>query len=25
MFGDMAVRRGAGVALMDTLVVPNLD
>lgn len=25
MFGDMAVRRPAGIAFMDTLIVPNLD
>ena len=25
LFGDVGVRRGAGVAFMDTLIVPNLD
>lgn len=25
LFGDVGVRRGAGVALMDTISVPNLD
>lgn len=25
LFGDVAVRRGAGIVFMDTLIVPNLD
>lgn len=25
MFGDVAVRRGAGIVLLDDLIVPNLD
>lgn len=25
MFGDVGIRRGAGIVFMDTLIVPNLD